>query len=70
MAHSLASKTRLHRRRPGIVDFLALAWRTRRERNALCDLDPRLLDDIGVTQADARREAQRTFWDVPGHWLR
>lgn len=34
----------------------------RRTRNDLCDLDDRLLQDIGLTPTQARREAQRPFW--------
>lgn len=38
----------------------------RRERRALGALDARLLRDIGVSEADARIEADRPFWDAPG----
>lgn len=40
-----------------------------RQRRALAELDDRLLDDIGVTKTQARREAERPVWDVPQHWL-
>jgi uncharacterized protein YjiS (DUF1127 family) len=33
-----------------------------RERHALAELDPRLLDDIGVPQDAAAREAAKPFW--------
>ncbi|EAQ04476.1 hypothetical protein OB2597_10039 [Pseudooceanicola batsensis HTCC2597] len=46
--------------------LLALA----RSRQALADLDPRALDDIGLTRDDARREAGRPAWDVPANWLK
>lgn len=39
----------------------------RRQRNALRDLDDRLLRDIGITREMARREAIRTIWDMPEH---
>lgn len=34
----------------------------RRTRKQLGDLDPHLLEDIGITQAQARTEANRPFW--------
>ena len=40
----------------------------RRQRRALRDLDPHLLADIGVTEAEARREAVRPPWDAPENW--
>jgi uncharacterized protein YjiS (DUF1127 family) len=39
------------------------AWRRRaRERAALAALDDRLLDDIGLTRAQARTEVDKPFW--------
>ncbi|WP_420393792.1 DUF1127 domain-containing protein [Acuticoccus sp.] len=35
------------------------------ERRSLERLDPRLLDDIGLTPDDARRECARRPWDTP-----
>lgn len=34
----------------------------RRTRKQLADLSPHLLEDIGLTQAQARAEANRPFW--------
>lgn len=49
----------------------AEAWRTLAHavrvvltRRALRDLDPRLLDDLGVSRADALHEAARAPWDL------
>jgi uncharacterized protein YjiS (DUF1127 family) len=33
-----------------------------RQRRALLALDDRMLKDIGITRADAEREASRPFW--------
>lgn len=33
----------------------------RRQRNALAELDAHLLEDIGVTRAEARAEAEKPF---------
>ena len=41
-----------------------------RSRQALGDLDARALEDIGISAADARREAARPVWDVPTSWLK
>jgi len=38
------------------------------QRRALASLEPQLLDDIGVSRAQATREARRPFWDAPQHW--
>ena len=37
-----------------------------RERHQLKSLDAHLLRDIGISQAEAVREAYRPFWDVAG----
>jgi uncharacterized protein YjiS (DUF1127 family) len=45
---------------------LVLGWQeVARQRRSLLELDDRLLKDIGITRADALREASRPFWD-PG----
>ncbi len=36
-----------------------------RQRQALRNLDPHLLADIGLTEKRAAREADRPFWDDP-----
>ncbi|MGV6839184.1 MAG: DUF1127 domain-containing protein [Planktomarina sp.] len=43
---------------------LALAFAVRAERKALAQLDPRLLQDIGVDKAAAHAESTRPIWDV------
>ena len=62
--------------RPSVLNPLAalrairkahMAWKTRR---VLAKLEPHLLDDIGLTEAQAKTEANKPIWDVPGHWLR
>ncbi len=39
-----------------------------RSRKGLLRLDDHLLRDIGLTQEDAKAEAQRPVWDAPSHW--
>jgi uncharacterized protein YjiS (DUF1127 family) len=62
--------------RPGLAAWLlhaielVLGWReVARQRRALLTLDERLLKDIGITRADAEREASRPLWDLaPESW--
>lgn len=42
------------------LDVAAARYRSRR---ALLELDEHLLKDIGISRADAEREARRSFWD-------
>jgi uncharacterized protein YjiS (DUF1127 family) len=42
---------------------LLLAWQTRtNDRRQLADMDSRLLADIGLSRADALKEASKPFW--------
>ena len=46
------------------VAVVVVSWSERRKsRIALGHLDNRLLDDIGLTQAQARFECERPFWE-------
>lgn len=47
-----------------LSDYFAL----RRQRNALRNLTRTELDDIGISEQDALREANRSLWDMPQHW--
>lgn len=47
------------------VARLRTLFGVQRERRALERLDPALLDDIGVSAEEARREAARPIWDAP-----
>ena len=40
-----------------------------RSRNRLGTLQPHMLDDIGLTAAQAESEAKRPVWDAPSGWL-
>ncbi|MEE9319549.1 MAG: DUF1127 domain-containing protein [Granulosicoccus sp.] len=42
-----------------------LASEVRRERNALLDLNDQQLRDIGIDRITAKREAQRSWLDLP-----
>jgi uncharacterized protein YjiS (DUF1127 family) len=52
---------------------VALRWyELRRQRRALMELSDQMLKDIGISRADAMREAARPFWDteadIRGGW--
>ncbi len=49
----------------GAIDTLLRWQELASQRRALLNLDPRMLADIGVSRADALREAARPFWDDP-----
>ena len=53
-----------HSRTVSLSSRLAL-WKSRRD---LAALDDRALADIGVSSADAAREARLSVWDVPANW--
>lgn len=38
------------------------------QRQALRSLDADALNDIGLTRAEAKAEAGRSFWDAPESW--
>jgi uncharacterized protein YjiS (DUF1127 family) len=48
----------------GLLRLAAIA----RSRGRLARLDDHLLQDIGLTRAEAEAEANRPAWDVPSHW--
>lgn len=42
---------------------VALAWRKRRTRRMLTDMDDQMLSDLGISRAQASFEASRWMWD-------
>ncbi len=60
----------LRPRRTGAWTWLSAALANRRSRNDLRSLDAHLLSDIGLTELEAQKEADRPAWDVPGHWMK
>jgi uncharacterized protein YjiS (DUF1127 family) len=47
------------RRLTAFVGWIGAMFEARRTRRVLAELDPRLLDDIGISRLDALREARR-----------
>ncbi|MEL7299797.1 MAG: DUF1127 domain-containing protein [Pseudomonadota bacterium] len=46
-----------------LLALVVTKWAMRaRTRAQLSDLPPHILEDIGVTEAEARREADKRFW--------
>jgi len=58
------SHTRHAGREIHLVKWLVQAVATRHQRSRLDQLDDHLLRDIGIDRPTARRESQRTFWDL------
>ena len=61
---SVAPTTKSSAAPVGIGRLFSL-WRSRR---ALNRLDDAALRDVGLSRADAEREARRVAWDVPQNW--
>lgn len=61
---------RIPQPRQGIWPFFMNVLNVRRQRKALADLTPEHLDDIGISKAEAEREAKKFIWDVPNHWMK
>lgn len=51
----------IHLCRTGLM-WLARCYGRYLQRIALADLDHRLLEDIGLTEKDVRRECEKPFW--------
>ena len=58
----------LARRRTGVLGLLSALNTLWRQRKALSELEPHLLDDIAVSAKMAKNEANRPIWDIPSHW--
>lgn len=60
-------------RRPvlaGLIGLVATATALRKQRASLANLDDTRLADLGLSRAEAEREAARPVWDVPAFWRR
>jgi uncharacterized protein YjiS (DUF1127 family) len=51
-------------------NFIGLALAAWRQRRVLENLPRERLDDLGLTETQARSEAQKPIWNVPMHWMR
>ena len=58
---SLASGRRTTAKSATLATYLTV-WKQRRE---LANLDPARLIDLGITPAEAAKEAARPIWDLP-----
>ncbi len=65
LAHHLPSH-----RRPSVLAYVIAIFETARSRRVLKRLESRMLEDIGVSQQDAKMESTRSIWDVPSHWTK
>lgn len=48
----------------GFWDAILMGWRGVQTRRQLAEMDERMLADIGISRADALREAGRAPWDL------
>lgn len=62
--HILGS-ARARGRRDSFVTRLMAALALGQQRHDLSQLSDAQLDDIGITRAQAQREAKRPIWDAP-----
>lgn len=53
----------------GLFARIAALHGLRRQRKLLAELDTHMLNDIGVTEAQAQKESRRPLWDAPANWL-
>lgn len=54
--------------RISIASLLALVFATKKQRDALRNLDDNALRDLGLTRNQADAESRRPIWDVPTDW--
>ena len=68
----ISLETRLRPSAPtsSLLRSIDRAIQLRKQRKTLKSLDDARLDDLGLSPADAQREAKRPVWDVPSHWRR
>ena len=57
-------RPRRHIRGGAVLPWLWEAWRRRRSRTWLSQLDEHMLRDIGITWSEAEREINKPFWRV------
>lgn len=48
-----------------VFEILEKAYSVARERRQLLALEDHELKDIGISRADAEKEGNRAFWDMP-----
>lgn len=55
--------------RQGIVKTVFKLINLSKQRRDLANLSDDALRDIGITREQAEKEAQRSTWDAPHHWI-
>ncbi len=52
----------------GLVTTVLSLLKLQKSRHDLANLDPHQLEDIGLTNFEAKSEADRPIWNVPTNW--
>ncbi len=69
MSHALhRTATCQPRRRVSLLTHVITAFGVARQRHQLRNLDDRQLRDVGITRAQAMKEASKAPWDAPQNW--
>ncbi|WP_411644487.1 DUF1127 domain-containing protein [Loktanella agnita] len=53
-----------------LLTKLRMILATVHQRRSLREMEDHLLRDIGISYAEAQKEAQKPLWDVPDTWRR
>jgi uncharacterized protein YjiS (DUF1127 family) len=66
---TLAQTNCIPHRKPRTLSAILITWiALARQRRALASLSDAQRDGIGINTQEAKKEANRAFWDVPTHW--
>jgi len=68
MAQTKVTRTRRPAQRFSIRAMLVQMHHLASQRRTLRALEPHQLRDVGLSASQAKKEANRPFWDAPAHW--
>ena len=66
--HHTATQSHCQPRRPSLMASLRQIVAAAHQRRRLRALDDHLLEDIGVTRAQALEESRQITWNAPHYW--
>lgn len=68
LMETLSGRAHAAPRRLSLLHRVNAVWALYRSRARLAELEPHLLEDIGLDPDTARAEAARPVWDAPSAW--